>query len=642
LVSKSRFDQMKKGGSWTDTKLIYDHFYNKFDFLMTAVNLYSPSDEVGDVGGYFIDIENSITGLGESIFDKSILSGFGYQNRATGRIQFHQRDGLTSLAVHEIGHNFGNYALETGYSLHPSHWGYSNIGGSLGGWQPNSLESLGNGQYRARSPTSGLYDSSWSPWTNFHIPYSNFELYLMGLISASEVGHDIKIAEDFKWVDINKGIFQASSITTKTINQFIAENGARLPNYLNSQKSFRGMYIVVSEAPLTLEEWRIADKAVFDFQNESDNGFYTVNFWEATQGKATIAFDQLDSFTIGTPSAYSPTNATVTSPTYTPAVVTLKGGKRVVVADSDGAAGELVNVMANVSDSDGTITTFEWLIDGTTVESATGLSPTLTLSNGVNVVTFVTRDKGGKTTRTFQTITVLAPTTPIVSISGGNRTIADTDGVAGESVSFTGTATDSDGTIATTQWLVDGSEVAAGLTATIALPNGSTVVTFKATDNDGASSTTATTITIHAPAYTVTDEWPSPYNGVTPDSSLGLAFNNIGVFSASDSIIYTCLRVFTDGLPGAVGGISEFGIGLRVVSLSEATVQITKFREFNTIGALNENAQTPDCSGIFETTTGIYTDIIVAGDSVLDTTWSLIDPTDLILKLDSFKELTAN
>jgi hypothetical protein len=83
-------------------------------------------------------------------------------------------------------------------------------------------------------------------------------------------------------------------------------------------------------------------------------------------------------------------------------------------------------------------------------------------------------------------------------------------------------------------------------------------------------------------------------------------------------------------------------MGLKVASLSEATVQITKFREFNAISALNEDAQTPDCSGIFETTTGIYTDIIVAGDSVLDTTWSLIDPTNLILKLDSFKELTAN
>ena len=148
--------------------------------------------------------------------------------------------------------------------------------------------------------------------------------------------------------------------------------------------------------------------------------------------------------------------------------------------------------------------------------------------------------------------------------------------------------------------------------------------------------------TVTSPAYDPTADWPSPYNAVTPDSSYGLEFNNVGVFSASDSIIYTCLRIFTDGLSGSVGGISEFDIGLRVVSLSEATVQITKFREFNAIGALNENAQTPDCSGKFETTTGIYTDIIVAGDSVLDTTWSLIDPTNLILKLSSYQELTAN
>jgi len=233
---------------------------------------------------------------------------------------------------------------------------------------------------------------------------------------------------------------------------------------------------------------------------------------------------------------------------------------------------------------------------------------------------------------------------PVVAISGGNRTIADTDNAAGESVSFIGTATDSDGTIATTEWLVGGSVVATGLSATISLPNRSTVVTFKATDNDGASSTTTATITVTTPTptYTVTDEWPSPYNGVTPDSSLGLAFNNIGVFSASDSIIYTCLRIFTDGLPGSAGGISEFDIGLTVVSLNEATVQITKFREFNVIGALNENVELPDCSGKFETTTSVYTDIIEVGDSVLDTTWSLIDPTNLILKLSSYQELTAN
>jgi len=136
--------------------------------------------------------------------------------------------------------------------------------------------------------------------------------------------------------------------------------------------------------------------------------------------------------------------------------------------------------------------------------------------------------------------------------------------------------------------------------------------------------------------------WPAPYNGVTPNSSLGLEFNNIGILNASDATIYVCLRIFTDELPSSAGGVSQFDMGLKVASLSEATVQITKYREFNTRGALNEKAQAPDCSGKFETTTGVYTDIIQTDSSVLETTWNLIDPTNLIFKLDSFKELTAN
>jgi hypothetical protein len=160
--------------------------------------------------------------------------------------------------------------------------------------------------------------------------------------------------------------------------------------------------------------------------------------------------------------------------------------------------------------------------------------------------------------------------------------------------------------------------------------------------NDGASSITTATITVASPAYEPTKEWPSPYNGVTPDSSYGLAFNNVGVLNSADATIYVCLRIFTDGLPSSVNGVSQFDMGLEVVSLSEVTVQITKSREFNAISALNEKGQLPDCSGVFETTTGVYTDIIQTDTSVLETTWSLIDPTNLILKLDSFKELTAN
>jgi hypothetical protein len=320
--------------------------------------------------------------------------------------------------------------------------------------------------------------------------------------------------------------------------------------------------------------------------------------------------------------------------------VSISGGDR-TIADTDDSAGETVSFTATATDSDGTITTTQWLVGGS--EVATGTSASLSLGDGATVVTFKATDNDGASTTITATITVEAPNvSPSVSISGGDRTIADTDDSAGETVSFTATATDSDGTIATTQWLVGGSEVATGTSASLSLGDGATVVTFKAIDDDGASSTTTATITVASPAYEPTEDWPSPYNGVTPDLSYGLEFNNVGVLNSSDSTIYVCLRIFTDGLPSSVSGISQFDMGLEVVSLSDATVQITKFREFNAIGALNENAQSPDCSGKFETTTGIYTDIIAVGDGILETTWSLIDPTNLILKLDSFKELIAN
>ena len=140
-------------------------------------------------------------------------------------------------------------------------------------------------------------------------------------------------------------------------------------------------------------------------------------------------------------------------------------------------------------------------------------------------------------------------------------------------------------------------------------------------------------------ATSAEEEWPSLYNGVTPDSSLGLPFNNIGIFTSTDETIYTCLRVFTGGLPGSVGGIGQFDIGFTIYSLPDAIIQASKFREFNAAGALNENAQTPDCSGMFETTTGVFTDIIQVGVETLLTTWSLTDATNLLFTLQSYSAL---
>jgi YD repeat-containing protein len=220
---------------------------------------------------------------------------------------------------------------------------------------------------------------------------------------------------------------------------------------------------------------------------------------------------------------------------------------------------------------------------------------------------------------------------PSVLILGGNRIVPNSDALAGELVSFTATATDDDGTVETTEWIVNGSVVATGLTADIALPDGQTVVIFRAVDDDGDPSTDSVTITVEAPP--LEEGWPVPYSGITPDESLGLEFNNISAFNPEDGLIYSCLRVLLNGEQSDLDGIEAFDIAFEVVSLVEGTIRLVKIKPFNATGALNENGELPDCSGSIEMTTGVYSDLVLVGSDVLGVAFELFDPANLILRL---------
>ena len=88
---------------------------------------------------------------------------------------------------------------------------------------------------------------------------------------------------------------------------------------------------------------------------------------------------------------------------------------------------------------------------------------------------------------------------PIVKIIDGDRTVEDSDGSEGETTTIYGTASYSDGSILNTVWLVGGSVVATGTSATLPLPDGSTVVTFQVTDNSGNTTEDSITVTVAAP-----------------------------------------------------------------------------------------------------------------------------------------------
>ena len=178
--------------------------------------------------------------------------------------------------------------------------------------------------------------------------------------------------------------------------------------------------------------------------------------------------------------------------------VSIIGGDR-SVADTDGNAGETVSVSATAADSDGSVSSAEWLVGGTVVATGTSAS---SLDDGATVVTFRATDNDGPSSSKSVTIAVAAPDAnvlPEVSIAGGDRTISDSNDAAGEIVSVSGTATDSDGSVSSTEWLIGGSVVATGNSANLSLSDGVNSVAYRATDNSGDSSSTSITITVAAP-----------------------------------------------------------------------------------------------------------------------------------------------
>jgi len=128
-------------------------------------------------------------------------------------------------------------------------------------------------------------------------------------------------------------------------------------------------------------------------------------------------------------------------------------------------------------------------------------------------------------------------------------------------------------------------------------------------------------------------DWPAAFNGVSPDARLNIELNNIGYLRAEDGLIYSCLAIQTNKLPDTLDGIARFDIAFEVVSLEAGTMRVLKTRPFNSTNALTQNGQTPSCSGAFETTTNLYTDVVQVGEETLRVVFELINAETLVLRL---------
>ena len=69
----------------------------------------------------------------------------------------------------------------------------------------------------------------------------------------------------------------------------------RVPDVGSSQKAFRVLALVLTQAPLREVDWEVLDLQVERFSRDaSDETLSTNNFWEATGGRAIIDMGQIE------------------------------------------------------------------------------------------------------------------------------------------------------------------------------------------------------------------------------------------------------------------------------------------------------------------------------------------------------------
>ena len=299
LMTLSEYNDWKSNDQFTNTskreelfKDIYKHFSDKYDFIFLVLN----EDDIPENINYYgmlIDVSNSISGIGLDKYDYSARYGSSGKLKAVMQLT-----GLAFLkngpALHELMHNWGNYSLpsenvdEPGSNLtsypYYAHWGFTggSSRGQLGGFNQNSLKSLGSNRYSV-DPFGAFANGGNS------VPFNEFELYLMGMAPISSVKSFDLFGDITSWEPSEtKFDFKANSRITYNQEAIINLLGPRVPDSTDSQKEFNLLVVVLTDTELTEIQWDTINSAAdwFSF-NGSDNSFL-FNFHEATNGSGKI------------------------------------------------------------------------------------------------------------------------------------------------------------------------------------------------------------------------------------------------------------------------------------------------------------------------------------------------------------------
>lgn len=259
---------------------VYTQYQDQADFLVLIANRRTIPPQTM-VRGYHYRVSNAVRGIGAPLFNAG--AEFGGTKKLQGILYFPRWTSFWQMPLlHELAHQWANEALPT---TEPGHFGYCGAGSQLGGFDPKSLKTLGRGVYEAKNQ-AGRFFGTVANGANT-VPYSPFELYLMGLADASEIA-PFPCAVRPQWINLQRGTFSASGMTMYDRSSLIKRLGPRLPTFKNSPKTFKLLVVSLSEKAPSAAEIRGVQRVAAQMVKVGDNGDSTYSFSEATRGRGRL------------------------------------------------------------------------------------------------------------------------------------------------------------------------------------------------------------------------------------------------------------------------------------------------------------------------------------------------------------------
>lgn len=222
---------------------------DQFDFL----NIVFDRSQIEN--RYHFGTRNAVSGIGLSTFNNN--SQYGGSSRLLGITVFPSAsffDGASDAHQHELGHQWIAFLANAPVTGGVPHWppstmaanimGLSIPGSGAGGSFSCKLTPEGNGlRVTANSNASAQL-------------FNPLDLYLMGVTDRSEVPDQWVITDPAwlgNWANLCDGRLLTSGFTRLTVNDVIAANGTRVPDFSASQRTFRVATVVVSDGLLSAD-----------------------------------------------------------------------------------------------------------------------------------------------------------------------------------------------------------------------------------------------------------------------------------------------------------------------------------------------------------------------------------------------------